>query len=116
MMYPPVFLIHTITLIHREESGQTASGEPVYTTTVTTDIPCRLSGAAARSVSGTVYSARCSLYPGHAIAEDDIVIPDNEGYARKYWVNSVQTVYEPTQANVSHIILELRDTEYRREL
>ncbi len=114
-MYPSVFLIHAITLVHRQPAGQSASGEPAYTTTTTDNIPCRLRGAAARNNAGVVYSATCTLLPGHDIAEDDIVISGNEGYNRKYWVNSVNTVYEATGKRISHITLELRDTEYRRE-
>jgi len=115
-MFPPVFLTHTITLIHKSESGQTASGEITYTTTKTKDIKCRLFGAASRNGAGTVYAAKCYLLAGNTIAEDDMIVSGNDGFNRTYWVNSVNTVYEPVQQAISHIVLELRDTEHRREI
>ena len=45
-----------------------------------------------------------------------MIVSGNDGFNRTYWVNSVNTVYEPVQQAISHIVLELRDTEHRREI
>lgn len=114
-MFPPVFLIHEVTLIHKTVSGQTDSGEPTYTTAKTSGIKCRLFGTSSRNETGTVYVAKCVMLPGNTIADDDMIVSGNDGFARNYWVNSVNAVYEPVRNAVSHIVLELRDTEYRRD-
>lgn len=110
-MYPPVFLIHTITLTSISETGRDELGEAIITETVTADIPARLIATPTRDADGVVNNARCVIGNRDLPHENDRVTCNNSGVAREYWINSVKPIYEAVGGNISHIIIELRDTQ-----
>jgi len=45
-----------------------------------------------------------------------MILTETHGASKKYWVNFVKQVYEPTTATLSHTILELRETAERERV
>ena len=113
MPYPSVFMVHSCTITQHRTVSVDAYGQPVQRELKLDPRLCRMSSASTRDQSGVVYTAKCSLEATTDVEADDTLTSTNTGFARQYWVNSVQQVYEPTGGELSHTVLELRETEGR---
>lgn len=114
MPYPSVFFIHACTVTQRRATGQDDAGGIVYQETPLPARACRFSSAgAAADASGLIYAAKCAMAPTNDVEQNDIIESSNQGFNRRYWVNSVQQVYEAVGGVISHTVLELRETEYQ---
>ncbi len=111
MVYPLDFMVHECVITQHRVVGVDAYGQPIMQEIKLDPRPCRMSSASSRDQTGVIYTAKCSMQATTDVVADDILTCANTGFARQYWVNSVKPVCEPTSDALSHIVLELRETE-----
>lgn len=112
-MIPDALLIHSCTIVHQEDTGQTDEfGVPIITATTQTGVRCRFAnpGGMTRRLdlaSGQVFQTLPGvlLSAGTAIAERDTVSGGPMGFDKTYTVKSVKAIYGPT--SISHLKAEL---------
>lgn len=114
MAFPSCYLIHRCIISHRiATSEQDSYGNPIYTEE-SVEYRCRFAHAGSLpGLGGIVYVARCTVDSSCAVHLDDKLVSTAEGFASEYWVNSVIPILEPLSGRISHLQLELRETEHR---